>query len=63
MCQEASQVPESAQVLSTLQTIPENFYNMDPYARTWNDYPQGFYNYYDSGAGNINTTTNSIMDV
>jgi len=61
MCQEAASVPESAQVLSTLQTIPENFYNMDPYARDWLTYPQGTYNTAnDSG---VIVTTNRIMDV
>ena len=41
LCAEASTGPinEAAQVLSGLQTAPESFYNVDPWARQWSNYP------------------------
>ena len=41
LCAEASagSVNQAAQVLSGLQTAPESFYNVDPWARMWSDYP------------------------
>ena len=39
ICEEAGNDPSAQRVMSTLQTTPEDFWAMDPYPRTWWDYP------------------------
>tara|TARA_R110002012_G_scaffold46022_2_gene122049 strand:+ start:6388 stop:12009 length:5622 start_codon:yes stop_codon:yes gene_type:complete len=40
ICAEAGNDPSAQRVMSTLQTTPEDFWAMDPYPRTWWDYPK-----------------------
>ena len=66
ICSEALNVTESAQVLSTLQDLPEDFYSMDPFARWATEYP--VLNFYQEN-GNASAavgpirTTDSAMNV
>ena len=40
ICEEASNDPSAQRVMSTLQTLPEDFWSVDPYPRTFTNYPQ-----------------------
>tara|TARA_R110002012_G_scaffold295194_2_gene491627 strand:+ start:5645 stop:11176 length:5532 start_codon:yes stop_codon:yes gene_type:complete len=52
ICQEAAAGQFAQQVLGTLQTKPEDFYNLDPWPRLWSDYPN--LNFYEENGGPTN---------
>ena len=40
ICEEANNDPSAQRVMSTLQTLPEDFWAIDPYPRTYSQYPE-----------------------
>jgi len=52
ICAEAGNDPSAQRVMSTLQTTAEDFWAMDPYPRTWWDYPTYSTIWYHQGAQN-----------
>ena len=58
ICEEAGNDPSAQRVMSTLQTLPEDFWSMDPYPRTYSRYPN-----YPSMYQQTGSATNSPTEV